>query len=49
MPLVSGIRSAGLQNPGIQALLNQAMDLEDYLAERRLIEPLYAVFVAQAC
>ncbi len=48
MPLVSGIDTAGRQDPRIQTLLNEAMDLEDYLAERRLIEPLYAVFVAQA-
>ena len=48
MPLVSGIRSGALQDDRIQALLTEAMELEDSLAARGLIQPLYAVFVGRA-
>lgn len=47
MPLVSGIRPNGLHNPQVRALIREAMQLEDYLTAKRIIEPMHAVFVTQ--
>lgn len=47
MPLVSGIRPNGLTDSRVQTLLAEAMELEDYLIERELIEPMHAVIVGR--
>ncbi|MGI8784275.1 MAG: class I SAM-dependent methyltransferase [Acidobacteriota bacterium] len=47
MPLVSAIKGTGLQDPAVLKILSEAMDLEDYLIDRGLLDPLYAVFVCR--
>ncbi len=47
MPLVSGIRPSGLADRRVQAVLTEAMQLEDYLIERGLLKPMHAVFVGR--
>jgi SAM-dependent methyltransferase len=47
MPLVSGILPAGLEDNRVKKVIREAMDLEDHLARRGLIDPFYAVFVAR--
>ncbi len=44
MPLVNAIRGSALDVPEVAAVLTEAMSLEAFLAERELIEPLYAIF-----
>jgi hypothetical protein len=46
-PLVCSIRSRALDEAEVVAILQEAMKLEDFLIERGLIEPLYAVCVAR--
>ncbi len=47
MPLVSGIPKRSLTDPRVCTILTKAMDLEDFLVRERLIDPMYAVFVAK--
>ncbi len=44
MPLVNAIRGTALEQPEVVEVLSEALALEGYLADRRLIEPLYAIF-----
>jgi SAM-dependent methyltransferase len=46
-PLVCAIRGSSLETPEIQDLLRQALELEDFLVERRLVSPLYVALTAQ--
>jgi SAM-dependent methyltransferase len=47
MPLVCGIRGHGLNDPEVRAILSEAMQVEDDLARKKLLDPLYAVFVGR--
>ncbi len=47
MPLVSGIRPEGLEDPEVRRVVDQAMQLEDYLISQELLKPVHAVFVAR--
>lgn len=47
MPLISGIRPSGLEDPRLNDLLMQAMQLEDYLVGQGLLEPMHAVIVGR--
>ena len=47
MPLVCAIKPEGLPEPPVQSVLREAMQLEDYLAGRGLLDPMYAVIVAK--
>jgi len=47
LPLVSSIRGSSIENPEIAAILRDAMDLEEELAQAGTLQPLYAVFVAR--
>lgn len=47
MPLISGIKPEGLEHAEIRRILDEAMQLEDYLADRGLIDPMYAIIVAR--
>lgn len=47
-PLVCSIRSSALELPEIAEVLDEAMQLEDYLIEHGLLKPLYAACVARA-
>jgi SAM-dependent methyltransferase len=47
MPLVCGIRPQALNDPRVRDTLREAMQLEDDLSRRQLIDPLYAVFVGR--
>lgn len=47
LPLVSAIRGRSLEHPEVAAILRLAIELEAWLAERRLLRPLYAVYVGR--
>lgn len=47
LPLVSAIRGSSLEHPEVSAILREAIELEGYLADRGLLRPLYAAFVAR--
>lgn len=46
LPLVSSIRGSSVELPDISAILRDAMDREEELAQAGTFQPLYAVFVA---
>ncbi|MFB3903405.1 MAG: hypothetical protein ACE15E_08125 [Acidobacteriota bacterium] len=45
MPLVSGIPKRSIADPSVSRLIARAMDVEDFLIAKGLIDPMYAVFV----
>ena len=47
MPLVSGIPGRCVGDPAVSHFISKAMELEDFLIRERLIDPMYAVFVAR--
>jgi len=47
MPLVSGIPQKHVVDPLVARVIAQAMDVEDFLICKELIDPMYAVFVAR--
>jgi len=47
-PLVCSIRGSALEEPEVARVLEDAMALEDWLIDRRLLTPLYAACVARA-
>jgi hypothetical protein len=47
LPLVSAIRGSSLEHPEVASILREAIELEADLADRDLLRPLYAVFVAR--
>jgi hypothetical protein len=46
-PLVCAIRGSFLNEPEIQALLRDAIDLEEFLIDRELLSPLYVALYAR--
>jgi len=47
MPLVCGIPRAAIEQPAVREVIGKAMELEDFLIEKSLLDPLYAVVVAK--
>ncbi|RPJ58453.1 MAG: methyltransferase domain-containing protein [Acidobacteria bacterium] len=47
MPLVSGIPRRSVTDPLVASVIDNAMQLEDFLISRKLIDPIYAVFVGR--
>jgi len=47
MPLVSGIRPSGLDDPRVEAIVTEAMELEDFLISQQMIDPMYAVIIGR--
>ncbi len=47
MPLVCGIPHRAIEQPAVSEVIGKAMELEDFLIEKSLLDPLYAVVVAK--
>ena len=46
-PLICALKASKLREAEVISVLDEAMDLEDFLSTRGLLEPLYAAYVAR--
>jgi SAM-dependent methyltransferase len=47
MPLVAGLKANALEDPETMAIIRSAMDLEDFLIEKDLLDPFYVVLIGK--